>query len=219
MLLLWVSVLVPAWWLQCVLGPPWELPIAPPHKPPTERRTRSARLSPQLDMTLVSRRALADHGALPSSHVYSVTSTLEYVTRGRPTRLYGGLFTQRVWARVRTSPSLLYSTKVGEQYFATLRLGLEAVREGSNTGEPPQHQAAHDRVDHGLARLAQPLIILAHPPALKESQPMVRSATQRLGRWPRNFLGSGGSLTHSNHTVERSSRSPRGCHSPRALGG
>ncbi len=45
---------------------------------------------------------------------------------------------------------------------------LEAVREGSNTGEPPQHQAAHDRVDHGLARLAQPLVILAHPPALGE---------------------------------------------------
>ena len=31
---------------------------------------------------------------------------------------------------------------------------LEAVREGSNTSEPPQHQAVHHRVDHGLARLA-----------------------------------------------------------------
>jgi hypothetical protein len=36
---------------------------------------------------------------------------------------------------------------------------LEAVREGSNTGESPQHQASHDRVDHGLATLAQPLVV------------------------------------------------------------
>src|SRR5215212_10785668 len=48
---------------------------------------------------------------------------------------------------------------------------------------------------------------------------MFRSATQRLGSGPRNLLGSVGSRTHSNHTVERSSRSPRGCHAPRALGG
>jgi hypothetical protein len=34
---------------------------------------------------------------------------------------------------------------------------LEAVREGSNTGESPQHQATHERVDHGLATLAQQL--------------------------------------------------------------
>src|SRR5215213_920985 len=45
---------------------------------------------------------------------------------------------------------------------------LEAVREGSSTSEPPQHQATHDRVDHGLATLTQPLVILAHPPALRE---------------------------------------------------
>src|SRR5215207_10148736 len=45
---------------------------------------------------------------------------------------------------------------------------LEAVREGSNTGEPPQHQATHHRVDHRLATLAQPLVVLAHPPALRE---------------------------------------------------
>jgi len=31
---------------------------------------------------------------------------------------------------------------------------LEAVREGSNTGKSPQHQAAHHRMDHGLATLA-----------------------------------------------------------------
>ena len=47
-------------------------------------------------------------------------------------------------------------------------VGLEAVREGSNTGEPPQHQAAHHRIDHGLARLTQPLVVLAHPSALRE---------------------------------------------------
>ena len=45
---------------------------------------------------------------------------------------------------------------------------LEAVREGSNTGESPQHQATHDRVDHGLATLAQPFVVLAHPYALRE---------------------------------------------------
>jgi hypothetical protein len=44
---------------------------------------------------------------------------------------------------------------------------LEAVREGSSAGEPPQHQAAHHRMDHGLATLAQALIVLAHPPALR----------------------------------------------------
>src|SRR5215217_4057623 len=38
-------------------------------------------------------------------------------------------------------------------------VGLEAVREGSNTGESPQHQATHDRTDHGLATLAQPLVV------------------------------------------------------------
>ena len=45
---------------------------------------------------------------------------------------------------------------------------LEAVREGSGTGEPPQHQAAHHRIDHGLATLAQPLVVLAQAPALRE---------------------------------------------------
>jgi len=47
-------------------------------------------------------------------------------------------------------------------------LGLEAVREGSNTGKSPQHQATHHRMDHGLATLAQPLVVLAHPSALRE---------------------------------------------------
>src|SRR3712207_3095551 len=42
---------------------------------------------------------------------------------------------------------------------------------------------------------------------------MVRSATHRLGSGPRNLLGSGGSRTHSNHTVQRSSRSPFPHHS------
>lgn len=37
---------------------------------------------------------------------------------------------------------------------------LEAVREGSNTGKSPQHQATHHRMDHGLATLAQPLVVL-----------------------------------------------------------
>jgi hypothetical protein len=48
---------------------------------------------------------------------------------------------------------------------------------------------------------------------------MVRSATQRLGSGPRNLFGSGAIRTHSKYTLERSSRSPRGCHSPRGLGG
>src|SRR5215203_6178904 len=38
-------------------------------------------------------------------------------------------------------------------------VGLEAVREGSNTGKSTQHQATHDRMDHGLAILAQPLVV------------------------------------------------------------
>jgi len=37
-------------------------------------------------------------------------------------------------------------------FLAAMR--LEAVREGSNTGKSPQHQAAHHRMDHGLATLA-----------------------------------------------------------------
>jgi gamma-glutamyl-gamma-aminobutyrate hydrolase PuuD len=45
---------------------------------------------------------------------------------------------------------------------------LEAVREGSSTGKSPQHQAAHHRIDHGLATLAQPLVVLAQAPALRE---------------------------------------------------
>jgi hypothetical protein len=43
--------------------------------------------------------------------------------------------------------------------FSTGKYDLEAVREGSNTGEPPQHQAAHHRIYLGLARLTQPLSI------------------------------------------------------------
>ena len=49
-----------------------------------------------------------------------------------------------------------------------LPFSLEAVREGSNTGESSQHQPAHHRIDHGPARFAQPLVVLAHPPALRE---------------------------------------------------
>src|SRR5215204_1503128 len=33
-------------------------------------------------------------------------------------------------------------------------VGLETVRKGSNTGKSTQHQATHDRMDHGLAILA-----------------------------------------------------------------
>ena len=43
---------------------------------------------------------------------------------------------------------------------------LEAVREGSNTGKSPQHQATHHRMDHGLPTLAQALVVLTHPSAL-----------------------------------------------------
>jgi hypothetical protein len=45
-------------------------------------------------------------------------------------------------------------------------MALEAVREGSNTGKSPQHQATHHRMDHGLATLAQALVVLTHPSAL-----------------------------------------------------
>jgi len=43
-----------------------------------------------------------------------------------------------------------------QQAFLTKELAptLEAVREGSNTDEPSQHQATHHHVDHGLARFA-----------------------------------------------------------------
>jgi hypothetical protein len=47
-------------------------------------------------------------------------------------------------------------------------VALEAVRDGSGTGESPQHQTTHNRVDHGLATLAQPFVVFAHPPALRE---------------------------------------------------
>jgi hypothetical protein len=57
---------------------------------------------------------------------------------------------------------------------------LEAVREGSGAGEPPQHQAAHECIDHGLPTLAQSLVVPKLILLLKASQPMVRSATQRL---------------------------------------
>src|SRR3712207_7785400 len=40
--------------------------------------------------------------------------------------------------------------------------------EGSDTGAPPQHQATHHSMDYDLARLAQPLVVPAHPPALRE---------------------------------------------------
>jgi hypothetical protein len=48
------------------------------------------------------------------------------------------------------------------------RSSLEAVREGSNTGEPPQHQTAHHRIDRGLAPLTQPVVVLTDPLALRQ---------------------------------------------------
>jgi hypothetical protein len=72
---------------------------------------------------------------------------------------YGSAFTrQRSLVRAQHRPQekrcfagKILTCVVGSQY------SLEAVGEGSNTGEPPQHQAAHHRIDHGLARLTQPL--------------------------------------------------------------
>jgi len=45
-------------------------------------------------------------------------------------------------------------TKDSENWSDIAVPALEAVREGSNTGKSPQHQAAHHRMDHGLATLA-----------------------------------------------------------------
>src|ERR687898_3273715 len=44
----------------------------------------------------------------------------------------------------------------------------ETVRKGLNTDQPSHHESTHGRIDERLAGRAQPLIIFAHPPVLRE---------------------------------------------------
>jgi hypothetical protein len=98
--------------------------------------------------------------------------------------------------------------------------GLEAVREGSATGESPEHQAVHNRINDSLTTMTQPLVVPKLILLLWESQSRWIFCYPALSvSGPRKHFGSGGSLTHSNQTVGRLSRSPRGFHSPRGLGG
>jgi hypothetical protein len=42
----------------------------------------------------------------------------------------------------------------------------ETVRKVLNTDQPPHHESSHRRIDEGLAGVAQPLVILTHPPVV-----------------------------------------------------
>src|SRR5215210_5864553 len=43
---------------------------------------------------------------------------------------------------------------------------LETVWKLLRTGQPPHHQPRHRRVDKGLSGVAQPLVVLGHPPVV-----------------------------------------------------
>jgi len=59
-----------------------------------------------------------------------------------------------VWAKNAREARALARVLIKEHPEMRTSIALEAVREGSNTGKSPQHQAAHHRMDHGLATLA-----------------------------------------------------------------
>ncbi len=93
--------------------------------------------------------------------------------------------------------------------------GGDRAGKASASGQPPEHQTTHRRVDEGLARGAQPLVVSAEVAILTESDANVRSTTYRRGSTPRNTFGAGGSRRQSNQTVSNRVRSPCGTHPPR----